>query len=150
MLCFVLAAGSFALDAAKVPFALKAEAASADVSRAVNPAGSVPDGFDNVKDPYQLMGTDDVRHLATLHELMFSGIDPAGSGNTFAYRIGNNLKSDTITGDEAFNMDGDSAYFESTDGAEGAIAGIYFMQSAALDSDGDGTRESVIYVGYRA
>lgn len=150
ILCFVLAAGSFALDAAKVPFALKAEAASADVSRAVNPAGSVPDGFDSVRDPYQLMGTDDVRHLATLHELMFSGIDPAGSGNTFAYRIGNNLKSDTITGDEEFNMDGDSAYFESTDGAEGAIAGIYFMQSAALDSDGDGTRESVIYVGYRA
>ncbi len=146
-LCLALLAGTFALGAANIPFAVEAAASGADITNATSPTGPEPPGYANAQDPYKLAGTNNEKQIAALSELMFS----VNNTSKIDYRIGDNLKPDKIDGtNDALNFDSGSAYFESTSGGSSSISGVFFTRSAALDADGDGQRESVVYVGWRA
>ena len=147
-LCVALLAGTLVLGITDFPFITKASANNDDkVSEASTPNVSEPPGFSTAKDPYKLIGTNNTKTLTAQSELMVN-ISDHNTSNDFSYALGDNLKLNKITGDEALDMNAQSEYWGSTDGRTGTVGSVYYIRSAALDSDGDGTRESVIYIGW--
>ncbi len=150
-LCVALLAGTLALGLSGNPFVMTASADSSDISNAVSPEGPLPSGFENASDPYNLAGTTDTKQIAAMNEIMFTlnEADSSSDGN-IQNRIGDNLKPGEIDGtNDALSFDDNNPYFESTTGYNNTIKNVYFMRSTALDSDGDGQRESVVYVGWK-
>ncbi len=149
VLCVTLLAGTLAVGIANFPFAVKATADNDDVNTVSAPNVTVPAGYNDARDPYNLMGTTDTKMVSAQNELMFS-ISTADSSNDFGYRLCDNLKEELLNGTtDKLNLNDNSAYWDSTGGQAITVGGVYFMRSAALDSDGDGARESVVYLGWQ-
>lgn len=148
-LCFSILIGACAIGISFSDLSLikaNAEEVSQGVADILDQDANAPAGFNGTKDPYGLIGTSDEKVISANNELYFSIYDQS----TLTSKIGDNYKA-SLQNNNAKDLHLTTSYFDSVRDilSTDNIGGIYYTKCTAFDSDGDGARESVAYIGWR-